>query len=66
VPEADMPANSLGARADRIPECRKKAQGILGLSRTLKLIRISLRELAKCLIGARLEGLRGRERDFLS
>src|SRR6185312_2751779 len=34
--------------------------------KTLKLNRSSLRELAKCLSGTRLEGLRGRKRNFLS
>jgi hypothetical protein len=43
----------------------EKAQGILGFSRTLKLTQIRLRELAKCFIGACLEGLRGRKRNFL-
>ena len=43
----------------------KKAQENSGL-KTLKLNRSSLRELAKCLGGTRLDGLRGRKRNFLS
>ena len=43
----------------------KKAQENSGL-KTLKLNRSSLRELAKCLGGTRLDGLRVRKRNFLS
>ena len=43
----------------------EKARGNSGF-KTLKLNRSSLRELAKCLSGTRLEGLRGRKRNFLS
>jgi hypothetical protein len=43
----------------------KKAQENLGF-KMLKLNRSSLRELAKCLGGARLDGLGGRKRNFLS
>ena len=43
----------------------KKPEGYPGF-KTLKLNRSSLRELAKCLGGTRLEGLRGRKRNFLS
>ena len=42
----------------------KKPEGYPGF-KTLKLNRSSLRELAKCLGGTRLEGLRGRKRNFL-
>jgi hypothetical protein len=43
----------------------KKPEGYPGFN-TLKLNRSSLRELAKCLSGTRLEGLRARKRNFLS
>jgi len=43
----------------------KKVRENLG-SKMLKLNGSSLRELAKCLGGARLDGLRGRKRNFLS
>jgi len=33
--KADMPANSLGGRSRTVSRTAKKAQGILGLSRTL-------------------------------
>jgi len=54
---------NLTSMSDR--SAQKKAQENLGF-KMLKLNRSSLRELAKCLGGARLDGLRGRKGNFLS
>lgn len=58
-----------GATQTRCPyssgNAEKKPEEYPGF-KTLKLNRSSLRELAKCLGGTRLEGLRGRKRNFLS
>ena len=48
------------------PGMQKKSPRNTPGFKTLKLNWSSLRELAKCLSGTRLEGLRGRKRNFLS